>query len=287
MKLPGLTAILATLLLQSFTAHGPLPPAPHVGDTYEITLTRDSEQRGDGSSGSSHDQDTIREQVLGIRPDGLQLLYDLPDAATAEDRARAWEFPARILLPPSGPAQLLNASELGARLDHWLRAGGLSRASCGHWVFTWNAFHIECDPQSVLKTVQSLNLRSVDLREGAVYQDAESSNSARLVRTVKPEGAVFTVELPIDPDSVHHARAESDVVVGEIMKKPVSFDDALRARAKESVSGTISIAFDTDPQGNVHRRTKVTKLEVTKPDGRSETETVTETLERRLIPARH
>src|SRR5262249_40842640 len=38
--------------------------------------------------------------------------------------------------------------------------------------------------------------------------------------------------------------------------------------------------------GSVRRRTKVTKLTITGPDGRSETETVIETLERRLISRR-
>jgi hypothetical protein len=92
--------------------------------------------------------------------------------------------------------------------------------------------------------------------------------------------------MPVDPDAIRRARAESDVVVGEIMKKPVSLDAALRERAREIVSGTISVTFETDPTGNVRLRTKVTKLETMEPDGRSETETVTETLERRLISRR-
>jgi hypothetical protein len=96
----------------------------------------------------------------------------------------------------------------------------------------------------------------------------------------------FSVEMPVDSDVVRRARAESDVVVGEIMKKPVSLDAALRERAREIVSGTISVTFETDPSGKVRRRTKVTKLDITGPDGRSETETVTETLERRLASRR-
>jgi hypothetical protein len=67
------------------------------------------------------------------------------------------------------------------------------------------------------------------------------------------------------------------------MKKPVSLDAALLERAREIVSGTISVTLETDPAGNVRRRTKVTKLDIKGPDGRSETQTVTETLERRLI----
>jgi hypothetical protein len=70
------------------------------------------------------------------------------------------------------------------------------------------------------------------------------------------------------------------------MKKPVSLDAALSRRTTEIISGTISITFETDSVGGVRRRTKVTRLDIKGPDGPSETETVTETLERRLI-SRH
>ena len=285
MKLLGLMGMVAALFLPAAAAHsGALPLAPQVGDTYEITLARDSSQQGsNGSSASSHDKDTIVEQVIGLRADGLELQYDLPSTATADDRARNWQFPARVFKPFVGPAQLLNGPELEARLDGWLKAAGWSRTACGHWIFTWNAFRVECDPQSVIKTIESFDLRSVDLRDGARYQETEALGSGKLARKAAgSDGAIFAVELPIDPDAVRRARAESDVALGEIMRKPVSLDAALRERARESVSGTISVKFETDPAGNVRRRTKVTKLNITGPDGRSETLTVTETLERRL-----
>jgi hypothetical protein len=159
------------------------------------------------------------------------------------------QIPVRVFKPFGGPAQLLNSSELEARLDGWLKAASLSRTACGHWIFTWNAFRIECDPQSVIKTVQSYDLRSANLREGGLYQDSEAGSSGKLARKAGGlDGKTFAVEMPVDADAVRRARAESDVVVGEIMKKPVSLDAAL--------------------------------------DGRSETQTVTETLERRPISRR-
>ena len=89
--------------------------------------------------------------------------------------------------------------------------------------------------------------------------------------------------MEIDPDAVRRARAESDVAVGETMQKPVTLVAALRERAKESVSGTISVTFDTDSVGNVWRRTKVTKVGITGPDGRYESQTATETVQRRPV----
>jgi len=288
-KLNGSMCVIAALLLAAMAARAAAsPPAPQVGDTYEITMIKESAQQGrNGSSGDSHDKDTIIERVIGLRADGLELEYDLPKDATADDRAGNWQFPARIFKPLRGPAQLLNSPELEVRVDGWLKAGGLTRAACGHWIFTWNVFRIECDPQSVIKTVEAFDLRSADLREGAPYQDTGALGPGTLARKATgPDGATFAVEMPVDPDAVRRVRAESDVVAGEILHKPVTLDAALRARASETVSGTISVAFETDAAGSLRRRTKVTKLDIKDPDGGSETETVTETLERRLISRR-
>jgi hypothetical protein len=289
MKLIGFTGIVAALLIPAFVAGaGASPPAPQVGDTYEITMKRESAQKGsDGSSGSSRDKDTIIERVIGVRPDGLELAYDLPKAVSAGARASNWQFPARVFKPYRGPAQLLNGPELEARVDVWLEAGKMTRAACGHWIFTWNAFRIECDPQSVIKTVESFDLTFVDLRDGAPYQETGARAPGTLTRkTAGADGAIFAVELPVDPDAVHRSRAESDVVIGEMMSAPVTLDAALREREKATVSGTISVTFETNSAGSVRRRTKVTKLDTKGPGGRSETETITEILERRLISQR-
>jgi hypothetical protein len=286
MKSIGFMGVIAALLSAAIVIRaGASPRAPQIGDSYEITMTRVSEQQGShGSSGNSHDKDTIIERVIGLRADGLELEYDLPKATTADERAGNWQFPARVFKPFRGPVELLNGLELEARLDGWLKSAGWNRTVCGHWIFTWNAFRIECDPQSVIKTVESFDLRSADLRDGAPYQEAGARGPGTLARKATgPDGAIFTVEMAVDPDAVRRARAESDVAVGEIVNTPVTLDAALRERAMQTVSGTISVAFEADAAGSVRRRTKVTKLEIKKPDGGSETETVTETLERRLM----
>jgi hypothetical protein len=276
----------AALLIAAGAAHAAAtPPEPQVGDTYRITLTKDSAQRSNGSSGSTHDKDTIIERVMGLRSGGgLELQYDLPSDATADERATDWQFPAKVFKPQSGPTQLLNGAEIEARIDSWLKNASLTRAACGHWIFTWNAFRIQCEPQSVLKTIQAYDLRSVDLHEGSTYQDSGASNSGTLARTSTGlEGETFATEMKVDSDAVRRGRAEQDVVVGEILQRPVSLEAALHAHAAEIISGTISVAFDTDRDGNVWRRTKVTKLEIKRPNGTTETQSVTETLERQLM----
>ncbi len=286
MKFIGIAAVIAALLSPAVAA--PSHPAPQVGDTYEITMIRESSQKGDsGSSGTSFDKDTLVERVTAVRADGVELEYDLPKAATTDERGASWQFPARVFRPYRGSPQLLNGPELESRIDVWLKKSGWSRTACGRWVFTWNAFHIDCDPQGVLEVIKPFDLGSVELEDGRPYHMAGTSGPGTLAKkTVGPNGATFAVELQVDPDAVRRARAESDVAIGEMVNKAVTLDEALNNRAKEAVSGTISTRFDTDQTGSVRRRTTVTKLEIKPSGGQSETQTVTETVERRLLAGR-
>ncbi|GAA5004494.1 hypothetical protein FNZ56_07050 [Pseudoluteimonas lycopersici] len=272
-------------LLANNACSDPMQPMPKVGDEHEIIKSYEtSEQSSEGSTGSSRGRDAILERVIGMRDGGFELEYDLPKSATTDDRSRNWQFPARVFRSKNGAMQLVNDRELEARADGWLKAAGLTHDACGRWIFTWDAFRIECDPQSVLKTLEAFDLSSAVIREGASYQDIEAKSAGTLTRKATgPNGSTYTVVMEIDPDAVRRARADSDVVVGEITQKPVTLDEALLKRANEIVTGTITVTFDTDLTGNVRSRTKVTKVETKNPDGRSESRTSTETVERRLV----
>lgn len=268
------------------------PPSPTVGEVYELKRSYEtSERSSDGSSGSSNGHDTILEQVIALRDGGVELEYGLTENATPEERARDWKFPARVFQPSNGPMTLLNAEELERRLEGWLKSAGWDRSICGRWIFTWNAFRIDCDPQSAIDTIRAFDLRSSDVREGAAYQDADAVAPSTIVRqSITANGEVFAVTFAANPRKVQRTRAEADVATGEIMGKPVAFESALAERSKEEVSGTIAISFETDDAGAISRKTTVTKLEIKLPDGTSESRTAIETVERHLVPtpaARH
>lgn len=277
---------IAALLLPSLAARAEQPQfSLKIGDTFEITRDLETSSQSDnGSSGSSSDHDAISVRVIAQRDGGVELLYDLQKGATVRDRASNWQFPALILNPANGPLQLLNTQELEVRVAKWLKKAKFPRSACGRWIFTWNAFRIECDPQSVLQTIAMFDLQPRDLRVGALYQDAEAAESAPLVRTtVGPDRSTFAAEMAVNPSVIRKGRAEADVAVAEISRKLLTFDDALRARMAENISGTISVTFDADQAGLVSRRTKVMKLAIKGPDGKSESRIATETLERRRV----
>lgn len=191
----------AAALMLTLPASAQSLPAPQAGETYEIRRSyQTASETTDGSSESSSGHTAITERVLALHGDGVELEYDLPADASADDRAREWQFPARVLKAASGPAQLRNRPEIEARITAWLKAAGMTRADCGRWIFTWNAFLIECDPESVLATIEGYDLRSIALREGALYRETFAREPGTLARSAGgPDGATFTVTLQIDP----------------------------------------------------------------------------------------
>ncbi len=261
---------------------------PKAGEQHEIIVSYETSQQGsDGSSGSSRGRDAMLERVIAVSNLGVELEFDLPTDATEEDRARTWKFPARIFRSADGTMRLLNGDDLEKRIDRWLKAAEMTREMCGRWIFTWNAFRIECDSQSVMADIEAIDLLSTDLREGAAYQQPEALGSGTLSRISDgPNGATYTVTLAVDPDAVRRSRAESDVVVGKVMQDPVTLEAALDERSKESVSGTVEVTFDVDPSGNPTRRTVVTTLETVTADGVRETDRRTVTVERRVASRR-
>ncbi|HUE80041.1 MAG TPA: hypothetical protein VMN38_10475 [Sphingomicrobium sp.] len=256
------------------------------GQEYEIRNSYETAERtSDGSSsGSSRGHTTIIERVLAVRDGGWELEYDFPKETTAEDRAREWQLPARVFKPSSGPIQLLNRAELETRIDRWLKKAEWPRSVCGRWIFTWNAFRIECDPQTAIEMIEGYDLGHGELRQGAAFELPEARGAGTLVlQRAGPTGSTFSVLLKVDPEAIQRARAESDIAVGEIMQKPVTLEAALRERAMETVSGTISVTLETDPAGRPWRRTSVTKVDIKMADGSIESKTSTRTLEKRLV----
>lgn len=277
----------AAALLMATAAHAqPVSFQDRVGDAYEIRLRSTTESASDDgrSTSNSRSGGLLIERVVAVRDEGLELEFDLPPDVTAEDRAREWQWPARVLRSADGSMQLVNAAELEARVEAWLADFEIPRESCGHWIFTWTAYKIECDPQSVLGTIQAFDLRFSDLREGATYPEVGGLGPATLLpRNVGPEGSTFAVETPIDPEFARRERAEQDVVVAEIMNEPTTLEAAILARQAEGLTGTIATTLVTDAEGRIVERTTVTELVVTDANGGVERMTTTNAYQRRPI----
>lgn len=246
------------------------PPPDRAGDAYELTLRIRSESlSSDGSSSLSNSGGTLVERVLATRPDGLELEFDLPADATPDERASEWQWPARVLWSETAPPVLLNGAELEQRLDAWLTVAEIPREACDHWLFSWTAFKIECDPDSVLELLTAYDLRS--RLDGAGPGPTEGSTR---------------VETALDPDQVRREMAESDRVVAEITgADPLTFEQALAARASEQIAGTETVTREIDAQGRPVRQVRTVRLEITAANGAVEQNSTTQTLTRTPLPA--
>lgn len=255
--------------------------AAQESESYTITRVSDTAtEESNGSSSSSHDEDTLVAHVVSRSAEGTEIEYDLPRSTSDDDRARGWQFPARVLKAADGGLQLLNEAEVETRLNVWLSRNSIDRAACGSWIFTWNAFKIECDPKSVLDTLRVFEPDLPELREGALYTDPNALAAVPLAAESWEKGvATFSARPSLDVEALRRERARSDVVLGEIMHSPVSLESALKKRAEEQISGTIDVTIEADADWNLRALRRVQKSRTIQPDGVTVTETTTQSIE--------
>ncbi len=280
-RLPnGIHMLLALLLFPPLAARAE-PPQDHPGDVYEIRLITDTETSGKGS-GTSHDGWMLTEKVITLRDGGAELEFDLPASTPAQERAIAWQYPARVFRAPGRQLTLLNTAEAEQRLNRWL--GEQGRGLCGHWAFGWTAQYFDCDPESVLQMLEPY-LRPAGLSDGALYREAAARVPARL-RVVKgsAKGSTFVAEMEIDPEIVRRRLAQSDVAIAEIMHKPsLTLDAALAAHKVDLISGTLVVTFETDADGRPTQRKSVTQIDIIGSDGLRQHENTKQNVDWRLL----
>lgn len=277
-------AVLSVLMMQACVTSGK-PSIDHVGDKHEIVLKRNSETSGDKSSSSSNSQYTLIEKVIAVREDGLELEFDLPDDTSAEDRARTWQYPVRVLKREGRPFELLNRQELEERVQSWLEKWNLTKEACGHWIFTWTAIKIECNLDSVPELLEPFDLRISDLREGALYHESDALEPVRLRAELNSSGRpTYVARMTLDPYAVRRARAEQAVVVAEIMRDDsVTLETALQRQTADHITGTITTTFEVDAAKRITRRTRIHEIVTVAEDGATEREIVTEAVTRKLL----
>lgn len=269
----NLRAGLVVLLAIAFVGSSVLAEATPPSERYLLLLKRHSEdQDGDRGRGSSDDNDGIVVRYLGSSDGGQDLEYDLPDEATSRDREAAWQFPAKIRVSSDGSMILLNMADLERRRDRFLKKAGWSKQICGRWIFTWNAFKIECDPLSAFGIVEAFQAQPKLLADGAPFA-MKGAVGAALMRCAPATGGgqKCTVALLLDADATRRELAEADVVIGDLTGKPISVAAAAKKRAETQIRGTVEVTFEADAAGVVERRTIVIHSEQLGPVGEKRT----------------
>lgn len=240
--------------------------APQVGDTAMVTIGYETQSESGTGSSSSSGSFQYLERVLAMSPDGVEREYSHP--ASEEAPLAAWHLPVRILERPDGELVIANRPEMESRRDRFMQEAEIPREACGSWYFTWNAFQVECDPDSILATIAYLDIQPDVLAEGASYV-TENALAAGTLSIVASEagGTTYRAQMPVDPDAIRLERAEQSVVVGEIMREPVTLEEAIAQRLGDRVEGTITVTLVAHPTGEVHTRTAELDVEYTDSEG--------------------
>lgn len=147
---------------------------------------------GAGGSSSSNSNSAILERRIGKRDGGLELEYSFPQSDIPE--IEAWILPARVFVVPGSSIELLNESEINARLTKFLDKNPKIRELCGEVIFTWTTFEIHCDTNHVIDVIESFNLHLGPLHEGKLYEEPDTIAPAPLKR-VSGDGNNLTYEL--------------------------------------------------------------------------------------------
>lgn len=258
--------------------------ADEAGESYYLKLSHEeeSEDSGGGRS-SSRGRDDLIERIIEITDEWRIVEYDLPLEPGEERKPLNWQFPARFQIDAEGTATLLNAGDLAERNAAWRELAGVDESACGSWYFTWNAFKIECDPQSVLGILDRYDLDFGSLREG--WQLAYPSTLAKAALrdcTEEAEETTYCADYILDPEAIRQSRIESDKVVAQIMGEEAAGRTA-KDRSKEQIEGSLQLKLSVDDDGEVWKRVVTTSLTTIAEDGEIEISTSREELLRTRV----
>lgn len=239
-----------------------------------------------GSSGSSSTRSAIIERTIGKKDGHLELEYSFPEADIPENDA--WKLPARVLIKPGSSIELLNKSEIEARLDNYLEKHPEIRKQCGGVVFTWTLFEIHCNANHVIDVVESYNLYLGKLSEGKLYKEPAALAPAPLIE--KPSSSnnqIYEVELILDPVLLQSEYEKSMEQVAAISSDStssiISSSLKLTGDDKPEFSGKRLVTIEVTSNGLVVRIRRETTTIIKGGGSYHETLKLKETLERQPI----
>jgi hypothetical protein len=261
-------------------------PTILAGDVFEISRAYQTQnEASDGSSsGSSSGRDELHIRVIASDQNGTQFDIDHARATPPEARASSWILPVRIFRPAAGPARLLNREELERRRDDWLRGAGLTQESCGRWIFTWNAFQVECDPALALAMLAEW--LPDDPVAGGNYAHPMSETTTPWRLQGAGQGELLAAEVPISSDRVRAAWRQMNEITAQILGRPSIVGDDAAEQEDSRIDGMISATFERAEAGMVTRLTEVIRRTAVSGDNVTETTVERRTLERRQVRSR-
>ncbi len=260
-------------------------PVEQVGNIYEIKFSYEtSSKTGDQASGSSSGRNLLIERIIAINEESIDLEFDLSLNTKEAERERVWKLPAKVRRNDDGTLILLNSDEMENRITKWLEKANWTREVCDQWIFTWNAFKIDCDPQSALSLIASYDLNSNNFDPRKPYESKLATHAGELQLLANtPEGKTYRTELELNPQTIKAELAEVQLIIGQITGTEITIEDALKEQLLKNISGVMNITLVVDNEGRLIKRKEVLNIKTIEDDGTIKTETKTNILSRSLI----
>lgn len=258
------------------------------GSLFEVRVAYESESAGGESSGTSRGHDTLIERIIAVDPTEIVVRYErIPSPRRyvgEQPNLIDWEFPATISVLDPDAIILQNVDEIEARNAEWRQAAGIPDEACGLWYFTWNAFEIECDPNTVVQALEAFMLYNKELYEGREIKEPHTLEGSVLT-FVSSLPLTLQADFILDPEIIRKERAQQDVIVAQIMQsETITLEDAIEGRATEQISGTLTTEWELDELGRVIKRTRNSNIAIELESGEIEKLTRKQITTRTLQP---
>tara|TARA_R110000772_G_scaffold54456_9_gene124419 strand:+ start:35884 stop:36756 length:873 start_codon:yes stop_codon:yes gene_type:complete len=248
-------------------------PPQHESTWLQLEYERSSKLSDGHTSGTSSGHQALIETVKEETSEGIILKYDLPPDEGGKADSGFWYFPARVMERPDGSLELLDAQIVEARINQWLEKYKIPREACGMWSHGGGfPFKVDCDPQSILDEIESFDLRIPSLVDGAEYSHALGEGPG-ILTALPASRPGYSVTLTVDEDKVRAEKAETALILAQMLGEDLTRQQAEEDAAKIGIQGSIRIEFDLNTSGAVIRKTERTEITVKRPEELAETTT--------------
>jgi hypothetical protein len=219
----------------------------------EITTSSVFTTTDGGRHGHSKGTSRLFEREWTCGPAGRELEFFVDPVP---QNAWEWRLPVRVLQAPEGDLRLLDEAGMLRRAEEWRRQRDIPAEACGTTINAIIAFaRIECDPNSILESLNRADVRAQDLRDGVALRIPDASQQQVVLRQVSQAGGVRRLSgvAALDPEILRLRKAEEDVAMGQTLG-PGGPDlaAALRFRRALEAGGTVSVEAEVvDATGEV------------------------------------
>jgi len=253
----------------------------------QITYKRISKHESStGGYGNSASHNAVLENIISNKDGFLEVEYSFAnDVKWIFDE---WKLPARVSINSDSTLDLLNRSEIEARLQRLIESSPKVKRYCGENALARHSIMIDCDIDDVLDTLQTYNLHLGELADGSMYLEQGVLRAEPLARKdTSGSQAIFVVDLNMDPahirEDYENNLRRSAAMTGNTFESILASDLNLSEGETPVYAGKRTVTISTDLSGNVQKIERSTLITINGGSQFIKTLTVNGVVERHAV----